>query len=279
MSSKRFTTQKENPEIWCGILLKRFPLMLLLALLFSPLQMLWAQDAQTIIQGAIDHWRDTSSVVESRMVIHREDWERTFTLRSYTRGDEQSLVRFLYPPRDAGNASLTLDKVMWNYVPRIKKTIKIPPSMMGQSWMGSDFSYRDLAREDAIIDDYTHTLLKTETSTEGAIYTIEAIPRPHAAVVWGKEVLEVREDHIILSHQFYDQDMKLIKQLTSEDIGTLGGKVYPKRMRMTRLDENERWTEIVNEKALFSVAIPASTFTLANLRNPRESFLKELDTQ
>jgi len=235
--------------------------------------------ATAIVQGAIDYWRDTTSVVEATMTIHREEWERTSRLRSYTSGDDNSLVRFLFPPKDAGNATLTLDKVMWNFVPRINKTIKVPPSMMGQSWMGSDFSYRDLAREDSIASDYTHTLLAETKVANHTLFVIEAIPKPQAAVVWGKEILHIRDDNIIMAHEFYDQAMSKVKELRSDEIGMLGQKRYPLQMTMTRLDEPDRWTRIRHDRGLFNIPIPEYAFTLSNLKSPREQFLEKLKDQ
>ena len=159
-------------------------------------------DARDIVRNAIDHWRGLSSYSEMTMVIHRPDWERTMTMRAWTKGDKQSLVRVTEPAKDRGNGTLTDDNNMWSFSPKVNRVIKIPSSMMGQSWMGSDFSNKDIARADDIVDQYDHSLLGTEEVDGLTVYEIQAIPHEEAAVVWGREVLRIRSDHVVVEHQF-----------------------------------------------------------------------------
>ena len=111
-------------------------------------------DAADIVRAAVNHWRGVSSDSVMTMVIHRPDWERSMTMRAWTKGDEKSLVRVLEPAKDRGNGTLTDDNNMWSYSPKVNRVIKVPSSMMSQSWMGSDFSNKDVARADDIIDEY-----------------------------------------------------------------------------------------------------------------------------
>ena len=228
------------------------------------------RDATEIVRDAVDHWRGVSSYSEVQMVIHRPDWERSMTMRAWTRGDEQSLVRVTEPARDRGNGTLTDDDNMWTYSPRVNRVIKIPSSMMGQSWMGSDFSNKDIAKADDIIDQYAHTLLGTEVVDDVTVYEIESIPFEDAAVVWGREVLRIREDNVVLEHRFYDQDGELVKALESLEIGEMGGRVVALRQRMAKVDAPDEWTEIRVLAVEYDIDVPDSMFTLSNLRNPRE---------
>ena len=228
-----------------------------------------AQDAADIVKSAIDYWRDTSSVAVSDMTIHRPDWERQMTIRVWTRGDEQSLVRVAAPPKDAGNATLLQGNDMWTYNPKINRVVKIPSSMMNQSWMGSDFTNNDLAKADDLVDQYTHRLLRTETQDGHKVYVIESTPKETAPVVWGREVIRIRDDWIVLEHAFYDQAGELVKKLTNTDIAPVGGKLIATRQRMQKTDQPQEWTEIRVREANFGVDVPANTFTLSNLRNPR----------
>ena len=226
-------------------------------------------DAATIVRAAVDHWRGLSSHSEMSMVIHRPDWERTMTMRAWTKGDKQSLVRVLEPRKDRGNGTLTDDDNMWTFSPKVNRVIKIPSSMMGQSWMGSDFSNKDIARADDIVDQYDHTLITTEQLDDLTVFEIQSIPHEEAAVVWGREVLRIRDDHVVLEHRFYDQDDELVKSLESLEIAEMGGRTVAKRQRMTKADEPEEWTEIRINSVEYEIDIPDSTFTLSNLRNPR----------
>ena len=204
------------------------------------------------------------------MVIHRPDWERTMTMRAWTKGDDRSLVRVLEPRKDRGNGTLTDDNNMWTFSPKVNRVIKIPSSMMGQSWMGSDFSNKDVARADDIVDEYEHTILAAEEVDGVMVYEIESVPHEDAAVVWGREVLKIRDDHVVTEHRFYDQDGELVKTLVSLEIGEMGGRTIALRQRMGKVESPDEWTEIAVVSVNYDIELPDSLFTLSNLRNPRE---------
>ena len=227
------------------------------------------RDATQIVRDAVNHWRGLSSYTEMTMVIHRPDWERSMTMQAWTKGDEQSLVRVMEPKKDRSNGTLTDENSMWTFSPKINRVIKVPSSMMGQSWMGSDFSNKDVARADDIIDQYDHTILSIETVDDMPVYTIESIPHEEAAVVWGSEVLSIRADHVVLEHAFYDQDGELVKTLKSLEIGEMGGRTIAMRQRMVKTDEPDEWTEIAVNAVEYELDLKDSLFTLSNLRNPR----------
>jgi len=228
------------------------------------------EDAATLVKRAIDYWRDSSSYSVIDMTIRRPDWERTMTIRVWTRGQKESLVRVTAPPKDAGNATLLLDNEMWSFTPKINRVIKIPSSMMNQSWMGSDFSNNDLAKADELIEQYTHKLLGQESHDGHTVYVIESVPKEAAPVVWGHEVVKIRDDWVILEHAFYDQQDVLVKKLVTSEIRSMGGKPVVARERMQRVDRPGEWTEVVTQEVRFGIPIAAGTFTLSNLRNPRE---------
>ena len=227
-------------------------------------------DGKTIVRDAINHWRGLSSYTEMTMVIHRPDWERSMTMSAWTKGDKQTLVRVIEPKKDRGNGTLTDDKSMWSYSPKVNRVIKVPSSMMGQSWMGSDFSNKDIAKADDIVDEYQHSILKIEEIDGVTIYDIRSIPNEDAAVVWGSELLRIREDHVVLQHAFYDQDGELVKALKTMEIAEMGGRVIAKRQRMSKADEPDEWTEIQVNEVQYEVELKDSLFTLSNLRNPRD---------
>ncbi len=240
-------------------------------LLAAPILAIGQQpDATTIVREAVNHWRGVASVSVMTMVIHRPAWQRSMTMRAWTKGEEKSLVRILEPAKDRGNGTLTDDNNMWSYSPKINRVIKVPSSMMGQSWMGSDFSNKDIARADDIIDEYDHAILGVEESDEITIYEIESIPHEDAAVVWGREVLKIRSDHVVVTHQFYDQDGELVKQLTSLEIGEMGGRTIAIRQRMAKIATPDEWTEIQVDSVEYDVELRDGLFTLSNLRNPRD---------
>jgi outer membrane lipoprotein-sorting protein len=228
-----------------------------------------AIDPRELVKKAIDHWRGVSSTGEMTMIIHRPDWERSMSMQSWTQGSKRSLVRVTLPQKDRGNGTLMVDNSMWNYSPKVNRVIKVPSSMMGQSWMGSDFSNKDVSRSDDIVDQYTHRLLETSEMDGKQVYLIESIPLEEAAVVWGREVLRIREDLILLEQSYFDQDGELVKKLEALEIGQMGGRVIVTRQRMTKIDEPQEWTEMQVKSMNYDVAVEDNMFTLANLRNPR----------
>ena len=247
----------------------RLPIALLLIATTSFAAPAEERDATQIVRDAVNHWRGLSSYTEMTMVIHRPDWERSMTMQAWTKGDEKSLVRVMEPRKDRGNGTLTDENSMWTFSPKINRVIKVPSSMMGQSWMGSDFSNKDVARADDIIDQYDHTIVSVETIDDMAVYTIRSIPHEEAAVVWGSEVLTIRDDHVVLEHAFYDQDGELVKTLKSLEIGEMGGRTIAKRQRMVKIDDPDEWTEIAVNAVEYELDLKDSLFTLSNLRNPR----------
>ena len=227
-------------------------------------------DATRIVREAIDHWRGLSSYTEMTMVIHRPDWERSMTMRAWTKGQDQTLVRVVEPKKDRGSGTLTDANSMWTFSPKVNRVIKIPSSMMGQGWMGSDFSNKDIARADDIVDQYDHTILKREELDGITVYEVQSIPHEDAAVVWGREVLKIRDDYVVLEHAFYDQDGELVKKLVSLEIGEMGGRTIAKRQRMVKTEEPDEWTEISVNDVVYEIDLKDSLFTLSNLRNPRD---------
>lgn len=225
--------------------------------------------AKEIIRQAMNHWRGVSSYSKMSMTIHRPDWQRVMTMEAWTQGDKHSLVRVIEPKKDAGNATLLKDNNMWTFSPKINRVIKIPSSMMNQSWMGSDFSNKDISKSIEILEQYEHQLKQVFKRDGYTVYVIIAIPNEDAAVVWGKEILYVRDDFVLLEEQFWDQDGKLIKTMKAMEVAELGGRMLATRLRMNNLEKPDEWTEMATKHAEFDVALNAHVFTLSNLRNPR----------
>ena len=238
---------------------------------------LWMQSALAedltaadIIRKAMEHYRGQTSYSEMTMTIHRPDWQRQMTMRAWTEGDKQTLVRITEPAKDAGNGTLSVDGNMWTFTPKINRVIKVPSSMMSQNWMGSDFSNKDVSKDTTIIEQYDHSLLRLSEHDGHQVYVIQSVPREEAAVVWGREVLHIRDDWVMLEQQFWDQDDVLVKTLRAEEIGLMSGRSVATVLRMGKEDAPDEWTEVRTAAVEFDVELPTNLFTLSNLRNPRE---------
>ncbi len=250
-----------------NLLTKTFWLVLLLILFQGPRAE--AVDALSLVEDSFNYMRGKSSVSTVVLTVHRPDWERKMTIKAWTRGRKDSLFYIEAPPKDHGNGTLKRGREMWMYNPKINRVIKVPPSMMSQSWMGSDFSNNDLAKSDSLLTDYTHSLIGTETHGGQTVHLIKSMPKPEAPVVWGMQKLKIRQDLIWLSQEFFDEDLEPVKTMTMLEIQILGGKLYPKLWRMHKVDEEDKYTELNYTSLVFKTALPDSLFTRTSLRKAR----------
>ena len=238
--------------------------------------------AQSLIEGALDLTRGVTSYAEMAMTIHRPDWERRLELVAWTRGREDALIRFTAPAKDAGLATLKRGERMWTFTPKLKREIRLPSSMMSQSWAGSDFSYNDLSRTDNYLRHYDFAIVATEQDGDHLVYTLELTPRDDAPVVWGRETMVLRDDYVMLSQTFYDQgtdadgdgviassEMQPVKRMRTIEVGELGGRTIPVAMRMADVEEQDRWTEMRYLNADFNATVDDSMFTAFALRGER----------
>jgi outer membrane lipoprotein-sorting protein len=229
---------------------------------------IYAIDVEDLVRDAINYYRGNASFSIVNMTIHRPGWERTLTIKAWTKGQKDSLFTIVAPPKDNGNGTLKKGKEMWMFNPKVNRVIKLPPSLMSQSWMGSDFSNNDLAKSDSIIDEYTHEITGTEIHDGKKVYVVTSIPKPDAPVVWGMQKLRVREDLIFLSQEFYDEDHELVKAMTGTQIEMLGGKLFPRVWKMQKADAKEEYTMLDYRELEFKEDLPDDFFTLSSLKNP-----------
>lgn len=228
-----------------------------------------AQDGRAIVEAAFDHYRGKASEATVEMTIHRPTWERTMQMDAWTKGTSESLIRITAPAKDAGNGTLKKGYEMWIYNPKVNRVIKLPPSMMTQSWMGSDFSNNDLAKSDSILNDYTHVITARETSGGHTVYVIRSTPKPQAPVVWGMQVLKIRDDHVLLSEEFFDEDLKPVKYMTVDEIQMMSGRMFPRIWKMQESGVKNQYTLLRYRRLRFLNDLPDRLFTLNELRTPR----------
>lgn len=228
-----------------------------------------AQDADAIVAAAVNYYRGNASIATVAMTIHRPDWERSFTIKAWTRGQKNSIFTILAPPKDKGNGTLKKGREMWTYNPKVNRVIKLPPSMMSQAWMGSDFSNNDLAKSDSIVEDYIHTIEDIADDKGKKVYIVRSMPKPDAPVVWGMRKLRIREDHILLREGFYDEELKLVKAMTGEQIRILGGKLFPQIWKMHKAGIQNEYTLLNYRELIFKQNLPESFFSLSALKSLR----------
>ncbi len=250
--------------------MKRKALFLALFSLFAFRQMLPAQStlsAEQIVKRAEEKFRGRTSRGEMEMTIIRPDWQRTLRMKIWSKGDDYAMVLITAPARERGTAFLKRNKELWNWQPSIERVIKMPPAMMAQSWMGSDFSNDDLVRQSSLSQDYQHQLLGEETIDGRACYHIKLIPKEEAGVVWGSiEMWISKKDFLELKVEFYDEDGYLIHTILGKEIKTLGGRTLPTLLEVIPAEEPENRTLVRYLDLEFDIKIPDSFFSVQNMK-------------
>ena len=227
-------------------------------------------NADKIVQAGFNYMRGKASVSTVIMKIQRPDWKREVTIKAWTRGEKESIFQIIAPAKDKGSGTLKKGHEMWTYNPKINRVIKLPPSMMSQAWMGSDFSNNDLAKSDSLLHDYIHTLEGTETHEEKIVYLIKSMPKPDAPVVWGMQKLKIRQDNILLVQEFYDEDLKLVKKMVSSQIQMMGRRMFPKFTKMQKSGTlSDEFTLLEYVELEFKDTLPDNMFTISELKNIR----------
>jgi len=224
--------------------------------------------AQEIVRRSDDLIRGNTSQGRYRMTVVTPNWRRTLELQAYSSGRDKTFIRILSPAKEAGITTLRIGNNMWNYLPRVERTIKIPPSMMLQSWMGSDFTNDDLVKESSIVYDYTHKIISEDILGKDSVYKIQLTPKPEAAVTWGKLIFLIRKkDFVPLRQEYYDEDKRLIKVLEYSNIKLMSDRVIPCVWKMTSKTKENHYTIIEVLDVTYNQPIEENIFSLSNLRS------------
>ncbi|TOB30394.1 outer membrane lipoprotein-sorting protein [Vibrio parahaemolyticus] len=238
-------------------------------LLFTSLS--YAESAFDIVQKSDQAMRGKSSYSEATMEIVRPDWTRSMTMKSWTKGTELSLVLVTAPAKDKGSASLKRHREMWNWVPSIERIIKIAPSMLSQSWMGSDFTNDDLINQSSIVVDYQHALVGNDSFEGDKVWVIEATAKPDAPVVWNKVTLWISQStYLQRKVEFYDEFDERVNVLTTYDVKELGGRKIATRMEMKPVDKPGNKTIFTTHQAQFDFDINDDFFSLQQMKSLRD---------
>ncbi len=220
---------------------------------------------EELLQGTDDLTRGDSSTSTMTMQVKTSRYERTVKMQSWTQGTERSLIRILAPAKEAGIATLKIDDNIWNYLPKVDRTMKVPASMMSGSWMGSHITNDDLVRESRLSEDFDYAITARPEGGEG-YWMIELVPKPDTPIVWGRITVKIRADKIPEELAYYDEDGELIRSMFYEDIADISGRKVPMTMRVVPADKPEEYTVITFQDLAFDVDIPDETFSLQALR-------------
>lgn len=238
-------------------------------LLFVP-SLLPAQDATDIVRKADALMRGKRTYAEVTMTIVKPTWTRAVSMKVWSIEPDLSLVYVTEPARDKGTVTLKRKSEVWNWLPSIQKTIKIPPSMMLTSWMGSDFTNDDLVRQSSIIEDYTHTFRGEEKVGDEDCYKIELKPKPDAGVVWGKVIFWISKNGLMeLKEDFYDEDGNLIRTMVGSKPHDFDGHRIPAYWEMIPHNKPGNKTTFEYTILRFNADITSEFFSLQNMSRVR----------
>lgn len=227
-------------------------------------------DAGEIIERMEATMRGASSQAEMTMIIERPRYTREVSLKLWSLGNDYSLTLITAPARDQGTVFLKRENEVWNYVPNIDRTIKMPPSMMSQSWMGSDFTTDDLVRESSMVDDYAHQVVREEEYEGRDAWVLELIPHPDTPVVWGRVLVWVDQtEYMQLRIEQYDQNDALANTLAFSEVRALENRSLPTRMVMSPADKPDQRTIMIYDEIEFDIDISPSFFTQQNMTRVR----------
>lgn len=226
-----------------------------------------ALDARAIVDRVDRLLRGESSEGELTMSVVTRRWTRTLTMKIWSEGTDKALIKVTAPAKEAGTATLKSGEDIWNYLPKIDRTIRIPTSMMMASWMGSHFTNDDLVKESRLIRDYDIEVGFDGERAGVRVWELILTPRPEAAVVWGKVVIEVRQDDLMPTWiRYYGDDGQLKRTLTFGAYRMMGGRLVPSTMTVVPADKPDESTVIRYSNLRFDVRLPPDTFSLAALK-------------
>lgn len=225
--------------------------------------------ATEMVDIMMNYTRGESSYGVMTMNVVTPDWDRSVEMEWWERGEEMFLVRVLKPTRDEGNGTLKIGNNLWSYIYAFDETIHIPPAMMAQSWMGSDFTNDDMVRESSLVHDYEHELWGIEEIDGIRCYRILMTADPSTPVPWLKLEIWVRtEDLLPVRQEYYDDDDELARYMEYSEFVFMFDRITPTVMRMVPLDKEGHYTELIYRDMEFDIEIADDVFSEQNLTNP-----------
>jgi outer membrane lipoprotein-sorting protein len=248
----------KRPLLRCGITL---------GLLVLALSEAAAQDAHEIVKRAEDKMRGQSQYAEITMTIVKPDWSRQMSMKSWMMGTDYALVLITAPAREKGQVTLKRGNEIWNWIPSIDRRIKIPPSMMMQSWMGSDFTNDDLVKESSIVTDYVQHLDGDSTLAGYDCYRIKLVPKPAAAVVWGEIIIFIsKEGDLELQADYYDEEGTRVRSMVGSKVQSMGGRTIPVHWEILPMDKPGERTVLEYTKIDFDINVKEAFFSIQNMK-------------
>jgi hypothetical protein len=240
-----------------------FPLLFLLGYFHTmPLQ-----DAAEIVKRADANLRGNTCKAEVTILTIRPSWQREMQVRIWSKGKSRAMILIRQPARDKGIAYLKRNNEVWTWMPSLERTIKLPPSMMSQSWMGTDFTNDDLVRESSLTDDYEHSLIGDTVIAGRSCYRIQMIPRAETAVVWSKLIACIdKKDYLELQMVFFDEKNIPVSIMRASEVKRMDNRLIPTRFEMIPADKPGHKTVMTYTALTYDRPMEDAFFSMENMK-------------
>jgi outer membrane lipoprotein-sorting protein len=227
--------------------------------------------ATEIIRKAEDKFNgEKSGFMLMTMSIIRPTWQRSVEFKNWSLGKEFALTLVTAPAKDAGQTFLKRGTEMWSWNPSINRLIKLPPSMMSQGWMGSDYTNDDILKESSVVNDYIHEITGVESITGRECYRIKMVAKENSSVIWGHQIRWIdKKDFLVLKAELYDEDGVLVRTENGSDIKTMDGRIVQTKIELLPADEPGNKTVIIIKEMKFNIPVAESFFSQQNMKNVR----------
>ena len=220
---------------------------------------------EELLRATDDTNRGQSSQAVIAMQVKTKRYERSMKMEIWSKGTEKSLIRILEPAKDAGVSTLKVDENLWNYLPKVDRTMKVPSGMMGSAWMGSHLTNDDLVREARLSEDFTYSLT-SQPSASAPNYVVTCKPKPDAPVVWDKVVVEVRPDKVPVKVDYFDEDGELVRTMEYSDVREVDGQLSPMTFKLIPHDKPGEFTQMSFNELKLNLNLSDNLFSLQSLK-------------
>ena len=224
-------------------------------------------DVEALLQHLDDLYRSTSSIARIRIDVTTGRGVRTMQIKAWTRGEDEVLVLIEEPAREAGTATLRVRNNLWNHLPRIARTIRVPPAAMLGSWMGTDFTNDDLVKESSLRKDFTARIDRRSASPAGWWLTLEV--RPDVVGRWARIEVLVSDERLPVEERHFDRKGRLARTMYFDEVKVLGGRRLPSHIALVPADSERQRTDMRYLDLTFDIALPADTFSLSRLEQTK----------
>jgi outer membrane lipoprotein-sorting protein len=240
------------------------------SLFFLPLwpgDLIATEDAKAVVKKADEIMRGKTSQAELTIQTVRSTWTRELKMKTWTKGNSYAMILVTSPAKEKGTVFLKSGKEVWNWLPAIERVIKLPPSMMTQSWMGTDFTNDDLVKESSVVEDYTHSFAGDSIIQGRDCHKIRLVPKPEAAVVWGLVIVWIdKKEYLQMRAEFYDEENERVSTMQSYDVKKIGGRQLPTRVEMIPADKHGEKTVMTYNNIIFDQPIEDEFFSTQNMK-------------